>query len=706
MSATITDAYEYAVLRGYTGTQEDFSGLMALALKYESTSNKDLGIVTAYGYARANGYTGTESEFGQLMASYAIVAEAAAQSKSDAEAYSVGTRDGEPVSSDDPAYENNAKYYSEQATTAAEDAETSASTFTTDKTLSVTDKAADGKATGDAINNLMAAVGTPLVATLKSGMTNHDKIYVYTGSETGMNTGHWYFWDGTDWSDGGVYQAASIPTDKTLTVADMAADAEVVGSELTDLKSTIINYSELYVDGEMVVSPNYLNKNSSGGKPTTDSANRLISEKILVPPGAIVHAKRNTDGTVVVIYRFDNSDTLIETIYATGTGIVVNNCDHIRVYIQYVNNDDINPTDGLLIAEISFVYKNPKIGEYVTPEMFSSLGVEESIEAAIATGLNVLATAKEYTLSRGIQINGCSNQIIDFSAANIIYTGTDYAFEFRECENIDFKFKQIEAMTGSIFCLIGESPGYCQYLNFSGLVLKAKYKAFYATANTGSWVNEIRCKMFRISGNTQNAFYLDATDGGNINTWRLFNISFEGVVTGLLLFNSNMHVIESCRYDENITRLINATGRCTGLKIFGSYKVNTSLFILSDQSELTVNSPITFHGTNQTHYFGLFSSGEWSYDGLFVDTIPNNGNYNYILKTNKYRVTTDDYINTHAPDPNKIKYGYLIVQNLLNTNTCTQVFVNTYITDEYPYAFAIRTKSSEYFQPWKYVKAE
>ena len=45
-----------------------------------STITKDLGVVTAYGYAVSKGYTGTEEEFAELMASYATVAEQAAQS--------------------------------------------------------------------------------------------------------------------------------------------------------------------------------------------------------------------------------------------------------------------------------------------------------------------------------------------------------------------------------------------------------------------------------------------------------------------------------------------------------------------------------------------------------------------------------------------------------------------------------------------------
>ena len=73
----------------------------------------------------------------QVLAS----AVAAAQSEEDAEAFAAGTRGGETVESDDPAYHNNAKYYSEQAAEYA-------ATFETDKTLAVADKAADAKTVG------------------------------------------------------------------------------------------------------------------------------------------------------------------------------------------------------------------------------------------------------------------------------------------------------------------------------------------------------------------------------------------------------------------------------------------------------------------------------------------------------------------------------------------------------------------------------
>lgn len=49
-------------------------------------TSKDLGLVTAYAYAVSQGYTGTEEEFAELMASYATVAEEAAESAAEAAA--------------------------------------------------------------------------------------------------------------------------------------------------------------------------------------------------------------------------------------------------------------------------------------------------------------------------------------------------------------------------------------------------------------------------------------------------------------------------------------------------------------------------------------------------------------------------------------------------------------------------------------------
>ena len=89
------------------------------------------------------------------------------------------------------------------------------------------------------IESVRSAVGSPLVASTAAEMTNTNKVYVYTGSETGYTNGHWYYYNGTSWVDGGVYNSTAFNTDTTLTVSGAAADAKVAGDAVNDLKSSL-----------------------------------------------------------------------------------------------------------------------------------------------------------------------------------------------------------------------------------------------------------------------------------------------------------------------------------------------------------------------------------------------------------------------------------------------------------------------------------
>ena len=77
-----------------------------------------------------------------------------------------------------------------------------------------------------------ADVGAPLVASTVAGMTDHDRIYVYTGSETGYTNGNWYYWDGTAWTSGGTYNSQAIG-DGTITTAKLASGA-VTAEKIAD----------------------------------------------------------------------------------------------------------------------------------------------------------------------------------------------------------------------------------------------------------------------------------------------------------------------------------------------------------------------------------------------------------------------------------------------------------------------------------------
>lgn len=66
------------------------------------------------------------------------------------------------------------------------------------------------------------ASGAPIAASLVSQMTDQTKNYVYTGEEGGYTAGHWYYWNGSAWTSGGVYQSTGIDSnyDKTVVKND------------------------------------------------------------------------------------------------------------------------------------------------------------------------------------------------------------------------------------------------------------------------------------------------------------------------------------------------------------------------------------------------------------------------------------------------------------------------------------------------------
>lgn len=56
----------------------------------------------------------------------------------------------------------------------------------------------------------MSMVGSPLTAPTAAAMIDTNKIYVYTGSETGYTNGNWYYYNGSNWVSGGVYNSVAI----------------------------------------------------------------------------------------------------------------------------------------------------------------------------------------------------------------------------------------------------------------------------------------------------------------------------------------------------------------------------------------------------------------------------------------------------------------------------------------------------------------
>jgi hypothetical protein len=101
----------------------------------------------------------------------------------------------------------------------------------------------DAQAT--AIEQIRVSVGTPLVANSVLDMTDINKIYVYTGNEQGYTKGDWYYYNGTEWVSGGVYNSTAFETDKTLTIEGAAADAKAAGDWLRDIAVPVTALPEI-----------------------------------------------------------------------------------------------------------------------------------------------------------------------------------------------------------------------------------------------------------------------------------------------------------------------------------------------------------------------------------------------------------------------------------------------------------------------------
>lgn len=81
--------------------------------------------------------------------------------------------------------------------------------------------------------------GSPLTAAEADEMIEQNRVYVYVGSETGYTYGHWYYYNGTEWADGGAYNGSAVNTDTTLTQSGMAADAKATGDEISQIKEDL-----------------------------------------------------------------------------------------------------------------------------------------------------------------------------------------------------------------------------------------------------------------------------------------------------------------------------------------------------------------------------------------------------------------------------------------------------------------------------------
>ena len=236
--------------------------------------------------------------------------------------------------------------------------------------------------------------GSPLVAASVAGMTDHDRVYVYTGDEDGYTSGNWYYWNGTAWTSGGVYNAAAVETDTTLTHSGEAADAKATGDAIDGVKE---NLSQIF-DSE--TSPNFFTGYTQGGGlnnttgAETDSTAYVRSDYIPIDTTkSTIYILRQTAEWGLRVFFYNSSKTYLSNTQVfngsstvkSGNCTIPENAAYIRTY---------RSTSATGWVSLSYT----QVDEYYNPvtvyKMKDGVVTENNLDAALKAKVNSKLTGK------------------------------------------------------------------------------------------------------------------------------------------------------------------------------------------------------------------------------------------------------------------------------------------------------------------------
>lgn len=265
----------------------------------------------------------------------------------------------------------------------------------------------------NSINNLKnqinsLASGSPLAASSVSEMTDTTKIYVNT------NDGHWYYYNGTNWADGGVYQGMEL-SDKYKDIlfklqseiientytpelnGYFHIDGYIIGSGKNQGKHTdyieIGNYDKIEYN-------TYLN-NQGYEIAFFDEAKQII-DNISIPGDNTIKVKNISIPTnakyVMLSYYNSDLDNPYMRLYKT---------DSIYSKVNSLINDNYNIIDDVdnLNSEIIDITEKPNLVGYITSSGFlnNTNNARHTDYIPIKKGYNMIEY-KSYLTNAGYEI--------------------------------------------------------------------------------------------------------------------------------------------------------------------------------------------------------------------------------------------------------------------------------------------------------------
>lgn len=292
-------------------------------------STRDLGSVTSYAMAVALGFEGTEAEWVTYMMEAGDNAASAAASAASASA---------------------------SATSAETSAETARINY-----------------------------GSPLAASTLSGMTEQNRVYVYTGEEQGMTYGDWYYYDGTGWVDGGIYNTTaegggitSQEKSLILTLFSKAAYAEDDAGEVYDALAELwAGYSVEWVGSGF----------THGNTSTMVEGGKTFTSTVTAATGFEITTVTATMGGVTVQGAWNNGTVTIPNV----TGNIVITVTTVQATVSsinavYVQSGAVSDTDSLDSLKSDLVVT----ATYVDSTTYAVPAEEYTLSGTLAIGTSTI----------------------------------------------------------------------------------------------------------------------------------------------------------------------------------------------------------------------------------------------------------------------------------------------------------------------------
>ena len=252
--------------------------------------------------------------------------------------------------------------------------------------------------------NSLVGGATPLPVNLKSLMTDHDKVYLYTGSEDGERAGYWYYYNGTNFVPGGLY-GAGVQIDPTLSQGGQAADAKVVGDEIEKIEAELSDKANIYTNVGFTIENKRVNQSgaivTSNGCYRTDYYPCAEGTKIKWHGKSFIY---QGSSVMCLVAFFDATKTFIsgitsiESETASKEGTVIATAPANTAYV-------VGSTNGLLNGESYFrvfgvEYAEKKDIETLTEDI-SDIGLTHTNIAYSGSAISALASKIPFAIKSG-----------------------------------------------------------------------------------------------------------------------------------------------------------------------------------------------------------------------------------------------------------------------------------------------------------------